>query len=184
MGYSHIAARCPRRRCPIGSANVTAGASSIPEVRRLLAVLAASKPTGRLAEIGAAFGEGAKAIAESMGPEATFVTVEPDPERYTIASSLLAGTRAEILNARWEDVLPERAPFDLLFFDGGTRAATLAQVVALLAPGGLLVKDDLTPGHPVEGDPVREAFLHDDRLVAIELLTTPTTAAIVATRRN
>jgi predicted O-methyltransferase YrrM len=168
----------------IASAGVTAGGSSIPEVQRLLAVLVAAKPSGRLAEIGTAFGEGAKAIADSMGPEATFVTVEPDPERYTIAASVLAGTRAEILNAGWEDVLPGRAPFDLVFFDGGTRGASLERVVGLLAPGGLLVKDDLTPGRPVEGDPVREAFLHDDRLLAIELLTTPTTAAIVATRRT
>jgi predicted O-methyltransferase YrrM len=161
---------------------VTAGGSSIPEVQRLLAVLAASKANGRLAEIGTAFGEGAKAIVGSMGPEATFVTVEPDPQRYAVASSVLAGTRAEILNARWEDVLPERGPFDLIFFDGGGLTATLKEVIALLAPGGLLVKDDLTPGRAVEGDPVREAFLRDDRLVSIELLATPESAAIIATR--
>jgi hypothetical protein len=29
-------------------------------------------------------------------------------------------------------------------------------IVALLEPGGILVKDDLTPGRPVDGDPVRE----------------------------
>jgi hypothetical protein len=51
------------------------------------------------------------------------------------------------------------------------------------APGGILVKDDLTPGRRIEDDPVREAFLRDERLVGVELLTTPETAAIVAVRR-
>jgi predicted O-methyltransferase YrrM len=162
---------------------VTAGGSSLPEVQRLLAALAASKPAGRIAEIGTAFGEGAAAIASALGPGASFVTVEPDPERLDVARERLAGTRAEVLAGRWEDVLPRRAPFDLLFFDGGTRESTLRLAVDLLAPGGILVKDDLTPGRAVEGDPVREAFLRDERLVAVELLTTPETAAIVAVRR-
>jgi hypothetical protein len=35
----------------------------------------------------------------------------------------------------------------------------------------------------VAGDPVREALFQDQRLVAVELLTTSTTAAIVAVRR-
>jgi hypothetical protein len=45
------------------------------------------------------------------------------------------------------------------------------------------VKDDLTPGRATEGDPVREALLRDDRLVSVELLTTPEAAAILAVRR-
>lgn len=55
-------------------------------------------------------------------------------------------------------------------------------MVSLLAPGGILVKDDLTPG--MAGDPVREALLGDDRLAGVEILTTPTMAAIVAVRRS
>jgi predicted O-methyltransferase YrrM len=162
---------------------VTGGGSSIPEVQRLLATLVASKPTGRIAEIGTAFGAGARAVLDALGPEASFVTVEPDLARYEQAREALAGTRAELLEARWEDVLPQRGPFDLLFFDGGTRGSTLALAVSLLAPGGILLKDDLTPGAPIEGDAVREALLADDRLTAVELLATPTMAAIVAARR-
>jgi predicted O-methyltransferase YrrM len=152
-------------------------------VRALLAVLAASRPAGRIAEIGTAFGEGALAIASAMPPGATLVTVEPDAARFEHARAALAGTRAEVVHGTWEDVLPPRGPFDLLFFDGGTRGDTLDLAISLLAPGGMLVKDDLTPGAPVEGDPVREAFLRDPRLVATEILTTPTAAAIVAVRR-
>ena len=49
----------------------------------------------------------------------------------------------------WRDDLPERAPFDLVFADGG---GAYGRVADLLAPGGILVKDDLTPGRPVAGD--------------------------------
>jgi predicted O-methyltransferase YrrM len=160
---------------------VTGGGSSIPEVQRLLAALVASKPSGRIAEIGTAFGEGARAIAAALGPEATFVTVEPDADRYAQAREALAGTRAELVHGRWEDVLPARGPFDLVFFDGGTRGDSIALAVSLLAPGGIFVKDDLTPG--VAGDPLREALLDDERLVGVEILATPTMAAILAVRR-
>jgi predicted O-methyltransferase YrrM len=162
---------------------VTGGGSSIPEVQSLLAALVASKPGGRIAEIGTAFGAGARAIADALPADATFVTVEPDPARYEEAREALDGTRAEVVNAGWEDVLPARAPFDLIFFDGGTRGPTLELAVSLLAPGGILIKNDLTPGRPIDGDPVREALFHDQRLIAVELLTTPATAAIVAVRR-
>jgi predicted O-methyltransferase YrrM len=133
--------------------------------------------------MGTAFGAGARAIAEVLPADSTFVTVEPDPARHVEASAALAGTRAEVVNGRWEDVLPARAPFDLIFFDGGTRGETLELAISLLAPGGILIKDDLTPGRPVAGDPVREALLQDQRLVAVELMTTAATAAIVAVRR-
>jgi hypothetical protein len=77
-------------------------------------------------------------------------------------------------------MLPPRAPFDLLFFDGG---AIEAAVIDLLAPGGILVKDDLTPGRPVEGDPVRELLLRNPHLQSVEVLVTPEMAAIIAVRR-
>jgi predicted O-methyltransferase YrrM len=163
---------------------VTDGGSSIREVQTLLSLLVAAKPDGRIAEIGTAFGEGAKAIAKSLGSGASFVTVEPDAERYAHALGILDGTRAEVLNANWEDVLPQRGPFDLIFFDGGTRGETLNLAIELLAPGGILIKDDLVPGAPIEGDPVREAFLDDPRLIGVELLARADMAVIIATRRT
>jgi predicted O-methyltransferase YrrM len=162
---------------------VTAGGSSLPEVGALLAALVASKPAGRIAEIGTAFGVGARAIVDALAPDATFVTVEPDVERYRQAREALAGTRAEVLNAAWEDVLPQRGPFDLLFFDGGTRGETIELAISLLRPGGVLVKDDLTPGAAIDGDALREALLRDDRLAGVEILTSPAAAAIIAVRR-
>jgi hypothetical protein len=55
-------------------------------------------------------------------------------------------------------------------------------VIGLLAPGGTVVLDDLTPGRP-GADPVRAFWLEHPRLAAIELLTTPKTALILAVSR-
>jgi predicted O-methyltransferase YrrM len=164
---------------------VTAGGSSIPEVQALLATLVASKPAGRVAEMGTAFGRGARAIADAMDDRSTFVTVESDPARYHQAVEHLIGTRAEVVHGRWGDVLPERAPFDLLFADGGLRTAVNGYElsVSLLATGGILVKDDMSPGRAIDGDEIREWLFGDPRLIATEVLTTPTTAAIIAVRR-
>jgi predicted O-methyltransferase YrrM len=160
---------------------VTAGAYSVPEVQRLLATLVASKPGGRIAEIGTSYGDGALAIAESLPAGATFVTVEIDPERAAQAREKLAGTRAEVLEGDWKEQLPQRGPFDLVFADGGR---DYERVADLLAPGGILVKDDLTPDHPdKENDPTRRALLDDPRLEAVEILVRDDMAAIVASRR-
>jgi predicted O-methyltransferase YrrM len=160
---------------------MTAGAYSIPEVQRLVATLVASKPGGRVAEIGTSYGDGAVAIAAALPAGASFVTVELEPERAATARERLAGMAAEVLEGDWRDVLPPRGPFDLVFADGGV---AYDRVADLLAPGGILVKDDLTPGGATEGDPTREALLRDPRLEATEVLVTPAMSCIVAVRRT
>jgi len=159
---------------------VTAGGSSIPEVRWLLSVLAAGK---RCAEAGTAFGEGAAAIAETA---ASLITVELDPERAELARRRLERYRnVELLVGDWRELLPRSAPFDLLFLDGGRWKQRPkedgALAVSLLAPGGLLVADDFTPDWPGP-DPARDFLLRNPELVGAEILTTPSTAAIVAAR--
>lgn len=160
---------------------MTAGAYSIPEVQRLLATLVASKPGGRIAEIGTSYGDGAQTIAAALQGGASFVTVELDAERAAHARAALADTAAEVLEGDWRELLPQRGPFDVVFADGGVAYDLVAD---LLAPGGILVKDDLTPGRPVAGDATREALLLDDRLEATELLVTAAMAVIVAVRRT
>jgi predicted O-methyltransferase YrrM len=154
---------------------MTDGGSSIPAVQALLRVLAAGRD---VAELGTAFGEGAAAIAETAR---SLVTVESDPERAAVARERLAGLdNVEALQGDAYEQLRGRGLFGLVFADGGFY--DWEQIVQLLEPGGLLVKDDLTPGRAVEGDPVREFLLRDPRLAAVEILTTPQSAAIVAVR--
>jgi predicted O-methyltransferase YrrM len=156
---------------------LTGGGSSIPEVRRLLAVLAAGR---RCAETGTAFGEGAVAMASVAQ---SLVTVERDPDRAAIAAERLTGLEnVELIVGDWRDHLPSRAPFDFLFFDAG-RLDESPEAIDLLAPGGFFVKDDLTPNRP-GADPVLELLFNHPQLIAVEILTTPQTAVVVAAKRS
>lgn len=156
---------------------MTGGGSSLPEVQALLRMLASGRDC---VELGTAFGEGAAALAETAR---SVVTVERDPERAAAARALLAGLpNVELLEGDCYEQLRGRGSFGLVFADGG-RPLDWEAILALLAPGGFLVKDDLTPGRPVEGDDVRVALLRDPRLAGIEIMTTPETSTIVAVRR-
>jgi predicted O-methyltransferase YrrM len=172
--------------------------SSIPEVGRLLGVLAASRPRGRLAEIGTGTGVGAAWVASSMGPEASFVTVEADSERAAACERLFADQpHVRVLHGDWHEVLPPEAPFDLLFFDGGgwkrsppaQMRAESERALELVAAGGVVVMDNLTPEHlwPADGpawpDELREYWLGSDALAATEGLTTEDSSAILAVKR-
>ena len=156
--------------------------SCSPETGRLLQVLAAQRGRGRVAEIGAGCGVGSAWILSTLPPEATFVTVEPDSRRAAAVAKLLAGDKhARVIPAGWQEALPGEAPFDLLFADGGGQAMkTDEALLGLLAPGGTLVFDDLTPGRPGP-DPVRDLWLGHPRLLAVELQVSAREAIIVGT---
>jgi predicted O-methyltransferase YrrM len=159
---------------------VTGGATAIPEVQALLRALAAGRD---VAEMGAAYGETAAILAETAR---SVVTVERDPERVPIARERLAGLpNVELLEGDVFDLLPGRGPFGLVFADGGVREGGRhgwETILELIEPGGLIVKDDMTPGRPVEGDEIREFLLRDPRLAAAEILATPEMAVIVAVK--
>jgi predicted O-methyltransferase YrrM len=145
-------------------------------VQALLRVLASGRD---VAEMGAAFGETTAIMAETAR---SVVTVELDAERIAIARERLTGlANVELLEGDAYEQLRGRGPFGLVFADGG-RPLDWEAILALVAPGGFLVKDDLTPGRPVEGDEVREFLLCDPRLAATEILVTPEMAVIVASR--
>ena len=95
------------------------------------------------------------------------------------------------------DVREAEAPFDLLFFDGGgykrsppqQMRAESQQALDLVAAGGVVVMDNLTPEHlwPAEAPPwpdaLREHWLGSDALIATEVLTTQDSSAILAVKR-
>ncbi len=138
-----------------------------------------------MGEIGTGTGVGAAWIVSALDLSVPFVTVEPDPERAAAARELFAvDENVRVLEADWREVMRAEAPFDLLFYDGGGKQRPDLDgenVVGLLAPGGTVVLDDLTPGR-TGPDPVREFWLGHSRLVAAELTLSPTMAAIVAVR--
>jgi len=160
---------------------VTRGATAIPEVQALVRALAAGRD---VAEMGTAFGETAAIVAETAR---SVVTVERDPERVAVARERLAGLRnVELVEGDVWQQLRGRGPFGLVFVDGGLRPVDPQRweaILSLVEPGGILVKDDLTPGRAIEGDDVRELLLRDPRLAAAEILARPDMAVIVAVRR-
>ena len=148
--------------------------SCLPGIGAVLAVMAASRIGGRIAEIGTGFGVGAAWLLAGMDSSASLVTVEVDAERANTARDVLsADDRVTVITDHWQSCLPGLAPFDLVFVDGGY-VEHLAEdpritdmVVDLVSVGGQLVLDDLTVeaewpeawrGNP---DPKRElAFRH------------------------
>ena len=159
---------------------MTAGGSSIPEVQRLLSVLAAGR---RVAEAGTAFGESAEAMARTAK---SVVTVELDPDRAAQAARRLASyENVELLVGDWLELLPPRGPFDLLFLDAGgfkhEPDGSSDLVFGLLTRGGLLVMDDMTPNWP-GFDPVRGWAHSHPGLKAAEVLTTPESSAMLIAR--
>ena len=156
---------------------MTGGATAIPEVQALVRALAAGRD---VAELGAAFGETAALLAETAR---SVVTVESDPERAAVARERLAGlANVELLQG---DVYEQLAAAvrSVSYSRTAARPFDWEAIVALTEPGGLIVKDDLTPGRPVDGDDVREFLLRDPRLAAAEILATPEMAVVVAARR-
>jgi predicted O-methyltransferase YrrM len=151
-------------------------------VQALLRALAAGRD---VAEMGTAFGETAAVVAETAR---SIVTVERDPERVVVARERLAGlANVELLEGDVYEQLRGRGPFGLVFVDGGLQQLAPDEkweaILALVEPGGIIVKDDLTPGRAIDGDTVREFLLRDSRLTAAEILVTPEMAVIVAVRR-
>ena len=112
------------------------------------------------------------------------MTVELDETLARAAAELFApDENVRVLQGDWHALMPREAPFDLLFLDSGKQHPELdgEDVIGLLAPGGTIVMDDLTTGRRGR-DPVREFWLSHPRIAALEILTTPATAAIVGTR--
>jgi len=163
--------------------------SCIPDVGRLLRVLAGHARGGVVGEIGTGCGVGTAWMVGALASDARLVTIELDEDRAALARDLfVAYPNVRVIQGDWRDILPA-GPFDLLFIDaGGPKRDEPEAALEVLRPGGMVVLDDMTPeehwppewrGRP---DPVRAFWLNSARLDAIELLTTPTTSVILATR--
>lgn len=164
--------------------------SCVREVGRLLALAAAAKPDGVIAESGTGSGVGTAWLHSGLGTDARLVTVERDEELARRAAGVFADdARVSVLTGDWR-LLERHAPFDVFFCDGGGKRDAAERVVELLAPGGLLILDDFTPSthwpprFEGEVDELRLFYLTHPALYATEVLTTPAGSAVVAARRG
>ncbi|MBV6699771.1 O-methyltransferase [Kitasatospora aureofaciens] len=166
------------------------GRSCTPEVGRLLALAAASKPAGVVAESGTGAGVGTAWLLSGLGAGARLVTAERDERLAHSAAALFADDdRVRVIAGDWR-LLDEHAPFDVFFCDGGGKRDDPRHVVDLLAPGGLLLLDDFTPSPawpPLfkgEVDELRLYYLTHPDLEATEVLTTPTGSVVLGVKRE
>ena len=122
---------------------------SEPRTGAMLRVLAASKPGGRLLELGTGTGLSTAWLLDGMDRDATLVSVDIDPVPQAVARDILgADPRLEIVTEDAVSFLRRQsgAPFDLLFADAMPgKYELLDEALALLRPGGLYVIDDMLP---------------------------------------
>ena len=131
------------------SKNLDFGMASEPLTGALLAALAASKPGGRLLELGTGTGIGTAWLLSGMDVAATLVTVESNPAFHAVASAVQG--RDPRLTLVLEDAIPfllRQIPrsFDLVFADAlPGKYESLDATLALVKPGGFFVIDDMLP---------------------------------------
>jgi predicted O-methyltransferase YrrM len=123
-----------------------------PQIGALLRVLAATKPGGRMLEIGTGTGVGTCWLLDGMDAAARLTTVDVSPKVQAIAQTHLGmDTRLTILSEDGAATIGRQLPnsFDLIFADGEAGKHTLLdEALALLRPGGIYICDDTKP-HPL-----------------------------------
>lgn len=133
-------------------------------------------------------------MTSAMPSTARLVTIEIDARRAAAAAKLFAqDDRVQVLNGDAEELIRDHAPFDLLFADGagyGSDATRLRSLFQLLAIGGTIVVDDVTPVEALpedspfrRHDAKREAFTADPSVWSVEVVAPDLrNSALVATR--
>jgi predicted O-methyltransferase YrrM len=122
---------------------------SEPRTGAMLRLLAASKPAGRLLELGTGTGLSTAWLLDGMDQDATLVSVDIDPKLQAVAREFLGGDkRLQILTEDAGVFLHRQvhATYDLIFADAMLgKYELLDETLALLRPGGLYVIDDMLP---------------------------------------
>lgn len=142
--------------------------ASEPRIGSLLATLAASKPTGRLLELGTGTGLSTAWMLSGMAPDARLTTVDTDPVAQGVARDALGSDiRVDFILAdglTWLRSQPAQS-YDLIFADAMPgKYEGLEDALRLVALGGLYIIDDLMPqpnwpeGHAEKVEPMLQAI--------------------------
>jgi predicted O-methyltransferase YrrM len=132
-----------------GTSTLAFSMPSEPRTGAMLRVLAASKPGGRLLELGTGTGLSTAWLLDGMDRNATLISVDIDPGPQAVAREVLgADRRLEIVTADavWFLERQTAASFDLIFADAMPGKYEFLDVaLALLRSGGVYVIDDMLP---------------------------------------
>lgn len=115
----------------------------------LLRLLAASKPGGRMLELGTGTGLATACLLAGMDEAATLVSLDTDAAVQAVAREALGGDpRVRFVLGDGLDYIRGRPPgsFDLIFADAMPgKYEGLDEALGLLKPGGLWIGDDMLP---------------------------------------
>ncbi|ATC31571.1 methyltransferase domain-containing protein [Caulobacter vibrioides] len=114
----------------------------------LLRLLAASKPGGRILELGTGTGLATAWLLAGLDDSASLVSVDVDAVVQDVAREHLKDERLRFVLADGLDYVREHAPgsFDMIFADAWPgKYEGLDETLALLKRGGVYVIDDMSP---------------------------------------
>ena len=135
--------------------------ASEPKVGSLLAVLAASKPSGRLLELGTGTGHGTAWLLAGMDGVSTLDTVDTDANVVAVAQRHLGSDRRVSFHVMDGAQFLEQSAssrFDLIYADAWPgKFSHLDETLSLLRPGGMYVIDDLTSATELASGPRAES---------------------------
>ena len=158
----------------------------------LLQVLAASKPGGKLLELGTGTGIGTSWLLSGMDATATLTSVETDERVQGVAREVL-GTDSRLTLALEDGATfirrqPEKS-FDLIFADAMPgKFEVLDETLKIVKPGGFYVIDDLLPqqnwpeGHGEKVDILMYRLSADPRFSMVPI--TWSTGVTILVRRS
>ncbi len=169
------------------------GMASEARTGALLRTLVASKPGGKILELGTGTGLATAWLLAGMDDAATLTTVDNDSDAQAIAQTHLGhDARLQMIHQPGEDFIAAavRAEkrYDLIFADTWPgKYWLLEETLALLAPGGLYVIDDMLPqaNWPADHPPKVAALIanfeerHDVTVTKLQWAS----GLIIATRR-
>lgn len=123
--------------------------ASEPRIGALLRTLAASKPAGRLLELGTGTGVATAWLLSGMDATSTLVSVDTDERVQAVAREALgADPRLALIVEDGAEFLRKQSEksFDLVFADAMPgKYEALDEALAVVRPGGFYVIDDLLP---------------------------------------
>jgi len=115
----------------------------------LLRTLAATKPSGKLLELGTGTGLSTSWILDGMNNDASLISIDNDPTFLEIARATLGSdSRLQLLQTEGDEWITANADqrFDYIFADTWHgKYLLLDEILSMLNKGGLYIIDDMLP---------------------------------------
>jgi predicted O-methyltransferase YrrM len=153
--------------------------ASEPRTGALLRVLAASKPSARLLELGTGTGISTAWLLAGMDAASSLISVDTDPVVQAVARDTLgADPRLTLVTEDGAAFLRRQPPagFDLVFADAMPgKYEALEDALTLVKPGGFYIIDDMLPqpnwpeGHAEKVPALLDRLVADDRFLIAPL---------------